>query len=648
MAFALISQEKRVIFRAPGLKGYTQRDAQDLQLLHIILDESDRQVLAFGTREAHNALQLFSFPTATGNDELDITSIQKLPGMTSQSKFVPAIYTSSSGRLIQRNVLIAVMEGKTVRIIRVGLAVSAEATLVNANPPHPESASFSMYEYQSTLVGGSEDKSTLVGGSENKSTDVVSILSGDDISQTETTASMVVYQHVATDIIKEALLSDSELSCTYKEAVKRVGQDRFLRNNRKLLQLLSRDLKTSQLLPSEQMAIRFLGGYRGSRLVCTAICHELVEANLGHQKQMQFELNGNKRMMLNRFLNEAHSTEQFGILETPPVQSRDGDHSRDDGHSSDDEHDEDFGEDIKESGTETLEATVKFLVSGQPFQVYKQRLHDWLYPPLLALESKQDGAANTDFSPKDVTSTPGLTVPNGATNVLLAGDAVFRHTEYDLSQAEGYKLSETKGTAPPTLSSERDNLDRYNLVEDSLGLVATATLSSERDDLDRYELVEDSQDLIAPPIPPSKRDDLDGYELVKDSQDLIAPPIPPSKSDDLDHHELLEDSRGLVAPPTLSSERLDRYELVEDSQDLIAPPIPPSKSDDLDHHELLEDSRGLAATVQSNAPIHDPVFCLSLPLLVDKILRNLPLPVLEPAVREGRTRIYWKSVRCNL
>jgi hypothetical protein len=643
MAFALISQEKRIIFRAPGIRAYTQRDAQDLQLLHIILDESDRQVLAFGTREAHNALQLFSFPTATGNDELDITSIQKLPGMTSQSKFVPAIYTSSSGRLIQGNVLIAVMEGKTVRIIRVGLAVSAEATLVNANPPHPESSNFSMYEYQSTLVGGSEDKSTLVGGSEdkstlvggsedkstlvggseNKSTDVVSILSGDDISQTETTASMVVYQHVATDIIKEALLSDSELSCTYKEAVKRVGQDRFLRNNRKLLQLLSRDLKTSQLLPSEQMAIRFLGGYRGSRLVCTAICHELVEANLGHQKQMQFELNGNKRMMLNRFLNEAHSTEQFGISETPPVQSRDGDHSRDDGHSSDDEHDEDFGEDIEESGMETLEATVKFLVSGQPFQVYKQRLNNWLYPPLLALESKQDGAANSGFLPKDITSTPGLTVPNGATNVLLAGDAFVRHTEYDLSQAKGYTLSETKGTASPILFSERDNLDRHKLVEDSLSLIATPTLSDERDDLD-------------------------GYELVKDSQDLIAPPIPPSKSDDLDHHELLEDSRGLVAPPTLSSERLDRYELVEDSQGLIAPPIPPSKSDDLDRHELLEDSQGLAATVQSNAPIHDPVFCLSLPLLVDKILRNLPLPVLEPAVREGRTRIYWKSVRCNL
>jgi hypothetical protein len=121
MAFALLSQEKQVIFRACDLRGYTQNDAKGHRLLHLLLDEGDRQVLAFGTREAHNVLQLFSFATMVTNDDLDISPVQKLPDMTHQSKFVPAIYSASTGSLPQRDLLIAVMEGRIVRIVRVGL-----------------------------------------------------------------------------------------------------------------------------------------------------------------------------------------------------------------------------------------------------------------------------------------------------------------------------------------------------------------------------------------------------------------------------------------------------------------------------------------------------------------------------------------------
>jgi hypothetical protein len=121
IAFALLSQEKQVIFRACDLKGYTQNEAKGHRLLHILQDEDDEQVLAFGTREAHNVLQLFRFPTMVTNDDLDITPVQKLPDMTHQSKFVPVIYSSSTGSLQERDLLIAVMEGNIVRIVRVGL-----------------------------------------------------------------------------------------------------------------------------------------------------------------------------------------------------------------------------------------------------------------------------------------------------------------------------------------------------------------------------------------------------------------------------------------------------------------------------------------------------------------------------------------------
>lgn len=384
-------------------------------------------------------------------------------------------------------------------------AVSTEVTLVNADLPHPESVNFTMYNYQRSLAGSPEDDDT----------DIESIVSRDDVSQAGTTASIVAYQHVATDIIKKALLGDTELFCTYKEAVKRVGQDRFLRNNCKLLQWLSKDLRTSQLLPSEQLAVRFLGGYRGSRLVCTAICHDLVEAQVGHQKQLPSEPDVDKETMLNRFLNEMDSAQQFENSETPQASYRN------DRDSSDNEDDEEF----EESGMEALEATIQFLLSGQPFQVYKRRLNEWLHPPLPVNASTQDDPEKTGFSSTDIAFVPELAVSAESTNVLFVDHGFFQHTEHNLDRAEGYNLPGTKSTVTPILSNEGDVSNRY---------------------------------------------------------------------------------------------------------------------------KSLESYQSLAAPAQSKTNIHDPVLSLSLPLLVDKILRNLNFPVLEPGVREGRTRVYWTSVRCNV
>jgi hypothetical protein len=55
------------------------------------------------------------------NDDLDITPIQKLPDMNHRSKFVPGIYTYSKVSPPQRDLLIAVMEGRIVRLVRIGL-----------------------------------------------------------------------------------------------------------------------------------------------------------------------------------------------------------------------------------------------------------------------------------------------------------------------------------------------------------------------------------------------------------------------------------------------------------------------------------------------------------------------------------------------
>jgi hypothetical protein len=119
MAFVVVSQEKRVVIRAWEFERYTQSNARGFRLLKILMNKGDHEILAFGTREAHNELQVLTFLTTETRDELKIKSGKKLPGMTHQSKFVPCINTSLTGILAQRHLLIAVMEGFAVRIVRV-------------------------------------------------------------------------------------------------------------------------------------------------------------------------------------------------------------------------------------------------------------------------------------------------------------------------------------------------------------------------------------------------------------------------------------------------------------------------------------------------------------------------------------------------
>jgi hypothetical protein len=121
MAFTVVSEERRVITRAWELGCFTQSTARGYRLLQILLDHDDREVLAFGTREAHNELQLLQFPAANTGEDLKIKSGKKLPGMTHQSRFASAITSTSTSSLIQRYLLIAILEGPTVRIVRVSL-----------------------------------------------------------------------------------------------------------------------------------------------------------------------------------------------------------------------------------------------------------------------------------------------------------------------------------------------------------------------------------------------------------------------------------------------------------------------------------------------------------------------------------------------
>jgi curved DNA-binding protein CbpA len=80
----------------------------------------------------------------------------------------------------------------------------------------------------------------------------------------------------------------------------------------------------------------------------------------------------------------------------------------------------------------------------------------------------------------------------------------------------------------------------------------------------------------------------------------------------------------------------------------IAPSILPDKRDDPSHYKSLEKPHSTAIVLQQKTTLQDPIFALSLPLLVDKILRHLPLPILEPIVSPGKVRVYWTPVCCSV
>lgn len=121
MAFTVISEEKIVSTRALEFDRFSQSKARGHRLLQVMLEEDDQNVLAFGTRDGHNELRLFTFSATDPRDEVKLSIGRRLPSLTLGSKFAPALTTISSGEQAQRHIILAVIEDKVIRIVRVDL-----------------------------------------------------------------------------------------------------------------------------------------------------------------------------------------------------------------------------------------------------------------------------------------------------------------------------------------------------------------------------------------------------------------------------------------------------------------------------------------------------------------------------------------------
>lgn len=78
--------------------------------------------------------------------------------------------------------------------------------------------------------------------------------------------------------------------------------------------------------------------------------------------------------------------------------------------------------------------------------------------------------------------------------------------------------------------------------------------------------------------------------------------------------------------------------------------VPRILSDEGNTSDGLESPKMPARNViesRKNHTLPEPIFALSLPLLVDRIMQYLPLPTSEPEVSPGKVRVHWTSV-CSI
>jgi hypothetical protein len=217
--------------------------------------------------------------------------------------------------------------------------------------------------------------------------DIASLLSRTDASEAGSSATLVEYQHAATDAIAKALLGNTDISRTYSKAIAVVGTNRFLRNNARLLQKFSTDIKVQQHLPSEALVVRFLATRVGRRLVSAAICDELCP-NKDLRLQRQLDSMEDKKMMLNRFLGDINSAVQskptkrveLSMLEEVDIEGELSEKNCDDDVASmksisDGELETAMPTDEK---LESLEETVRSFMSGRPIELYQKKLQQWL------------------------------------------------------------------------------------------------------------------------------------------------------------------------------------------------------------------------------------------------------------------------------
>lgn len=220
----------------------------------------------------------------------------------------------------------------------------------------------------------------------HQDSDIQSIVSMDEdiLSTAESNSFYSEARQAAGDYLVGKFTDDDELRTLYQEAMNELDEARFIRNHRRLLKLYFLDLTSERQTPSEKLASRFLRTRNERIRISNKICRFLLPSEISVRDRIDDSLRIEKvglYLANQRLLQE--SSIAAGVNQ---VVGQDGMDNADE-ISETSEHSNDSAITENEEGTDEtsielvhaeLEAAAKFLTSGRPFILYKERLRNFL------------------------------------------------------------------------------------------------------------------------------------------------------------------------------------------------------------------------------------------------------------------------------
>jgi hypothetical protein len=218
--------------------------------------------------------------------------------------------------------------------------------------------------------------------------DIQSLASiGEDISSmimSDSASSGV--RDAAGDYLVGKFTDDEELRNLYQEAIQQLSEERFIRNNRRLLKQYFLDLNGEKKTPPQRLAVRFLRSRTERTRISNKICRFFSPSEVTLPDQMDVQLKeerlksylANQRLIQEGTAIGASTTATDFIPNTMEENDTTSEISESSNEFPDTEDEE--GSEETSSGLVhgELEAAARFLTSGCPFNSYKERLRNFL------------------------------------------------------------------------------------------------------------------------------------------------------------------------------------------------------------------------------------------------------------------------------
>jgi len=248
----------------------------------------------------------------------------------------------------------------------------AVSRLASQSIENEKAESLAFYNYASSEGGSEPVEENDIASLGSVHEDIASLI--------ENTTATPESREAAANFLVKKLTDDNELLSLYQEAVRRMGEARFVRNHRRLLKRFFLDLRSEEQSPIERAAVRFLR-LRSERSRISSNIHRSVrplEEQTREQINMKIGQEKDNLFLLDRLLGEQDATTGT-VTDTPPVEPiiYDDEDVISEASEGGDINADDY---IMKDKLPNLESVSEFLTTGKPFASYKANLKKFLHP----------------------------------------------------------------------------------------------------------------------------------------------------------------------------------------------------------------------------------------------------------------------------